>query len=83
MWAILLRRAGEIRPKGLAVRTDDVHHVGPRHDTRRLRNVDPYQYDAWVDFIEVDLTQIPIVGTAGDEKSPGKIDWRRLRKRRR
>jgi len=45
--------------------------------------VDPYQYDAWVDFIGVDLTQIPIIGTAGGEKNPGKIDWSRLRKRRR
>ena len=45
--------------------------------------IDPYHYDAWVDFIGVDLSQIPIIGTAGDEKNPGKIDWSKLRKRRR
>ena len=45
--------------------------------------IDPYRYDAWVDFIGVDLTQIPIIGTAGDEKTPGKIDWNKLRNRRR
>ncbi|MCH8112040.1 MAG: hypothetical protein IH905_08840 [Proteobacteria bacterium] len=43
--------------------------------------VDPYQYDAWVDFIGVDLTQIPIIGTVGDEKNPGKIDWSKRRNR--
>ena len=45
--------------------------------------IDPYRYDAWVDFIGVDLSQIPIIGTAGNEKNPGKIDWSKLRKRRR
>ncbi len=28
--------------------------------------VDPYQYGAWVDFIGVDLSQIPMIGTAGE-----------------
>ena len=46
----------------------------------RFLDVEPYHYDVWVDFLGVDMSKIPIIGTAGDDKNPGKVDWGKLRK---
>ena len=63
------------------VLADDASPIERAAKVLGFLGIDPYQYDVSVDFIGVDLSQIPIIGTAGDEKNPGKIDWSKLRKR--
>ncbi len=41
--------------------------------------VDPFEHDAWVDYIGVDLSQVPIIGTVGDDGD--KVKFKRPPKR--
>ena len=37
-------------------------------DVLRCLGIDPFQVDAWVDMIGVDISRIPIIGEVGDGK---------------
>ena len=41
--------------------------------------IDPFEHAAWVDYIGVDLSQVPIIGTVGDDED--KVKYKRPRKR--